>query len=144
MSYKIWFLTDKFFVREVKKNCQLPTSEKSKAFGKHRPPALAFLFMNILINNLFMQFFYIQNRNMCLSKKILYHYFVDFFALLGTTFPLETFNMSLHNMKNLKKIQAISDSLKQECKIIYIRLFNSQSLLCCRFSFEAYAKSARE
>ena len=51
-----------------------------------------------------MQFFYIQNRNVCLTKKILYHYFVGFFALLGTTFPLKTFNMTLHNMKNLKKI----------------------------------------
>ena len=34
--------------------------------------------MNVLIDNLMKQFFYIQNRKMCLSKKILYQYFVAF------------------------------------------------------------------
>ena len=34
--------------------------------------------MNILIDNLLMQCFYIQNRKMCLSKKILYQYIVVF------------------------------------------------------------------
>ena len=34
--------------------------------------------MNVLIDNLLKQFFYIQNRKMCLSKKILYQYFVVF------------------------------------------------------------------
>ena len=35
-------------------------------------PALVFLFMNILIYNLLMKFFYIQNRKMCFSKKVLH------------------------------------------------------------------------
>ena len=34
--------------------------------------ALVFLFMNILIDNLLMKFFYIQNRKMCFSKKVLH------------------------------------------------------------------------
>ena len=48
-----------------------------------------------------MQFFDIHNRKMCLSKKILYQYF---FAVLETASPPQTFAMSLHNTKNLKKI----------------------------------------
>ena len=44
-------------------------------------PALVFLFMNILIDNLLMQFFCIQNRKMYLSTKILYQYIFVF----GTT-----------------------------------------------------------
>ena len=39
---------------------------------------------------------------MCLSKKILYQYFV-FLALLGTTSPLKTCYKSLHSPKNLIK-----------------------------------------
>ena len=39
-------------------------------------------FMNILIDNLLMEFFHIPNRTMCLSKKT----------------PLNTFYMSLHNI----------------------------------------------
>ena len=35
-------------------------------------PALVFLFMNILIYNLLMKFFYIQNRKMCFSEKVLH------------------------------------------------------------------------
>ena len=35
-------------------------------------PALAFLFMNILIYNLLMKFVYIQNRKMCFSQKVLH------------------------------------------------------------------------
>ena len=34
--------------------------------------------MNILIDNLLTQFLYIQNRNICLSKTIVYQYFVVF------------------------------------------------------------------
>ena len=34
--------------------------------------------MNFLIDNLLKQFFFIQNGKMCLSKKILYQYFVAF------------------------------------------------------------------
>ena len=34
--------------------------------------------MNILIDNLLYQFFYIQNRKMCLSKQILYQHFALF------------------------------------------------------------------
>ena len=37
-------------------------------------------FMNILIDNLLMQFFHIPNRTMWSSKKILYLYFVGFFC----------------------------------------------------------------
>ena len=35
--------------------------------------------MNILIDNLQRRFFYIQDRKMCLSKKVLYQYIVVFF-----------------------------------------------------------------
>ena len=45
-----------------------------------------------------MQFFYIQNCKMCLSKKILYQHFIVFF-MLGTASPLKTFYMSLHSIK---------------------------------------------
>ena len=61
--------------------------------------------------NRHMQFFYIQNRWMCLSKKILCQYFWGFFALLGTASPLKTFYMSLHSTKNVKKIDITPDSL---------------------------------
>ena len=99
MSYKSCFLTDTFILHEVKKKLLVTDVLKLFLF-------LLFLFMNILTDNLFMQFFYIQNRKVCLSKKILYHYFavVFFFALLGTNSPLKTFYMLLYNMKNLKKI----------------------------------------
>ena len=42
--------------------------------------------MNILIlnDNLLKQFFYIQNRKICLSKKILYQYFVAFCHAWGS------------------------------------------------------------
>ena len=52
----------------LKNDYKLPTSS-ALAF-----PTLLFPFMNILIDNLFMQFFYIENRKTCLSKKILYQY----------------------------------------------------------------------
>ena len=32
--------------------------------------------MNFLIDNLLKQFFYIQNRKMCLNKNIFYQYYV--------------------------------------------------------------------
>ena len=35
--------------------------------------------MNILIDILLKQFFCIQNRKMCLSKKVFYQYFVAFY-----------------------------------------------------------------
>ena len=44
-------------------------------------------FINILIDNLMMQIFHISNRTMCLSKKILYQYFVaGFLPCLGQLF----------------------------------------------------------
>ena len=55
--------------------------------------------MNILIDNLQMQFFHIPNL-----KNILYQYFVIVFALLGTASPLKTLYMSLHSTNNLKKV----------------------------------------
>ena len=39
--------------------------------------------MNFLIEDLLMQYFYIQNRKMCLSKKILYQYFHQISFLNG-------------------------------------------------------------
>ena len=39
--------------------------------------------MDILIDNLRMDFFYIQTRKMCLSKEILYQYFVANLPCLG-------------------------------------------------------------
>ena len=51
---------------------KLPTSKNSEAFSK--PQALYALFFF----SFFFQFFYIQNREMCLSKKNLNQYFVDF------------------------------------------------------------------
>ena len=43
--------------------------------------------MNIFLDNLLKQFFYIQNYRMCLSKKILYQYFV--FCPAWDSFPSE-------------------------------------------------------
>ena len=40
--------------------------------------------MLMLLDNLLMQFFYIQNRNMCLSKKDLYQYFHVFWPALDS------------------------------------------------------------
>ena len=40
--------------------------------------------MVMVIGNLLMQFFYIQNRNMCLSKKILYQHFHVFWPALNS------------------------------------------------------------
>ena len=45
-----------------------------------------FLFMNIVRDNLLMQFFYIQSHKKCSSKKILYQYFVDFFLPVWDNF----------------------------------------------------------
>ena len=47
-----------------------------------------------------MQFFYAL---ICLSKKMLYQYFV-FLPLLWTASPLKAFYMSLHSTRNLKYI----------------------------------------
>ena len=62
---------DSVLRREVKKKginaLKLRSIRWSLAF-----PALVFLFMNILIDNLLMKFFYIQNRKMCFSKKVLH------------------------------------------------------------------------
>ena len=53
-----------------------------------------------LIDNLLMQFFYIENRKMRLSKKILYQYFIVSLPLFGIASLLKTFYMSLHSTKN--------------------------------------------
>ena len=45
--------------------------------------ALVFLSVNILIDILLMQFLYIQNSKMCLSKKNLYQNFIAFLSCLG-------------------------------------------------------------
>ena len=50
-------------------------TSNSKAFRKQ---VTALFFMNIVIDNLRMQLFHFLNRTMCLSKKILYRYFVVF------------------------------------------------------------------
>ena len=72
MSDKSYFKTGKVAYREVKKNYKFATSSNSEAFGKDRPFLIwfFFLFINILIDNLLMQFSYIQNRKICLSKNI--------------------------------------------------------------------------
>ena len=64
-----------------------------------------------LIDNLLMQFFYIENRKMRLSKKILYQYFIVSLALFGIVSLLKTFYMSLHSTKNLKITYTTPDSL---------------------------------
>ena len=63
-SNKNYFTTDTVVWYEVKK----------KSYRR-----LTDVFMNILIDDLLIQFFCIQNRKMCLSKKILYQYFAVFF-----------------------------------------------------------------
>ena len=51
-----------------------------------------------------MQFFYIQNRQICLSKKILYQYIVVvFFCPAWDSFSSENSFESLHSAKNLIK-----------------------------------------
>ena len=66
-------------LHEVKKNMLVTDVFKLRSI-----PLLVFLLMNILIDNLLMQFFSIQNRKMCSSKNILYQYFVVTFPLPGT------------------------------------------------------------
>ena len=99
-----YFTTDLIVRHEVKKNfmsnCRLKTQKPSVSTGLY---CFGF-FMNILIDNLLMQFIHVPNRTMRLSKKILYQYVVVFFALLGTVSLLKTFHMSLHSTRNLKKI----------------------------------------
>ena len=86
MSDKSCFITDAFVRRKVKQTNVLKLRE---TFGKYRPFVLVFLFMNMLIDSLFMQLFYIQNRQMYLSEKILYHYFVVF-CPAWDSFPSES------------------------------------------------------
>ena len=45
--------------------------------------AVIFLFMNILMDDLLMRFFYIQNRKMCLSKPSFYQYLFGFLPCLA-------------------------------------------------------------
>ena len=89
MSDERYFIADTIVRREVKKVVyKLPTSQNSEAFSKHRPFLLfsVFLFMNFSVDDLLKQFFYIQNRNMCLNKEILYQYFVDFCPAWDSSF----------------------------------------------------------
>ena len=61
---------------------------------------MVFLFMNILIDNLFLQIFYIQSRKICLSKKDFLP--ILFFTRLGTASTLKTFHISVHSTKKRK------------------------------------------
>ena len=60
-------------------------------------PPLVFIFLNMLIDNLLMQFFYIQIRKMRFSVKDIVPILCFFSAFLWKHF------MSLHSTKNLKK-----------------------------------------
>ena len=51
-----------------------------------------------------MQFFYIQNRNMCLSKKKCKPIPCCFFDLLGTASPIKAFYILFHSTKNSLKL----------------------------------------
>ena len=66
-----------------------------------------------------MQFFYIQNRKMNLTKTFLYHNFVAFFAFLGNTSPLKLFSLSS------TKTSITPDFLKLESETadIYLLIF---------------------
>ena len=79
MFYKSCFLTDTFVLHEVKKE-----------FGKHRPFAMVF-FINILIDNLLMQFFIFKTVRCVWVKRFYTTTLLGFFALLGTSSPLKTF-----------------------------------------------------
>ena len=74
MSNEIW--------REVKKVFyKLPASNNSEVFGKHRPSCSGFSFYEHFNRQFTLdnsQFFDIQNRKMCLNKKILHQYFSVF------------------------------------------------------------------
>ena len=70
--------------------------------------------MNIWRDNLLMRFFYIQNREMCLSKTILYQYFAVFVAPGGTASPLKAFYMSLHSTKNRKYKENVKKENKED------------------------------
>ena len=83
MSDEGFFTTDTVVGPRVNFFYTLPTSYHSEAFGKYRPLLLWIFFMSILIDNLIMQFFYIPNRTMCLSKQILYQNVVVFLTFLG-------------------------------------------------------------
>ena len=79
MSDENCFMTDTAVRREIKKKFfisyrRLKTQKHSVSIGHFR----SVFFMNILIDNLQRRFFYIQDRKMCLSKKVLYQYIVVF------------------------------------------------------------------
>ena len=60
--------------------------------------------MKILLDNLLMQPFYIQNRNMCLSKKTCNPIPCCFFDLLGTASPIKAFYILFHSTKDSLKL----------------------------------------
>ena len=96
MSDESCFTTDTVVWREIIQIfCKFPTSWNSQVIGKHKH----FLFWFCFYKHFNMQFtyavFYIQNRKVYLSKKILYQDFVVF-ALLGTVSFLKSFHMWLN------------------------------------------------
>ena len=83
MSDERCYITDAFLWRKVKqKSCKLLTSENSEVFGKYRSSALVFLFMNILIDNLFMRFFILKTVR-CIWVKRFYITNLFFLPCLG-------------------------------------------------------------
>ena len=119
-----------------------------------------------------MQYLYIQNHNMCLSKKILYQYFVvfcpawDSFSSENILYVMcKTFYV--FHVLCLYKIGNFGTIIKMSSSIFFrYDLFDPPFICCCsfsshmvnkmvdlchekfhirlRFSFEAYAKNVRE
>ena len=69
--------------------------------------------MNILIDSLLMQFFYTQNRKMCLSEKILYQSFVVFLPCLGQLLLSKRFICNYIRLKLLRNF--IEITLRHGC-----------------------------
>ena len=67
-----------------------------------------------------MQFW--KNRKMCLSRNLLYQYFV--FFPVWESFSSENIFYSLHSTKIFKKIWATPGSLKKEKEIAHILFVN--------------------
>ena len=105
-----------------------------------------FSFMNILIDNLLMQFFYIQNRKMCLSKKILFQLKIlrTWIKIRASSFIKTWGNIMNQKSTNMPGKLPVAEkskpALQRNCtkigdiSLIFIHFFFSQTNLFLKFN----------
>ena len=90
--------------------------QKQKSHRRLKTLLLCFFLLTLLIDNSLMQFLYILNRTMCLSKNILCKYFVVVFCHVQHSFSSKSISHGItQRQKNKENIN--QDSLLQERKI---------------------------